>query len=95
MDFDHLLKDQGKKQALSGLGFACIYYGLPDLHELWNKAYPETPMTAAQASILFFEGVTGNEGYTFSSEADRNIVIKDLRKAGLEPLANIVEDLQR
>jgi hypothetical protein len=90
MEFDHLLNDTKKKKALSKLGFACIYYNLPDLHDLWNQAYPKLPMTYDQASTIFFEGVDGSEGYTFSSDADRAIVLEDLRQADLGKLADIV-----
>jgi len=93
---DHLhilFNDDKVKRALSGLGFACIYYELPDLHELWNRAYPETPITIDQASKIFFEGVDGNEGYKFSTDTDRSGVIQDLRQAGLDELAEITADL--
>ena len=93
MGIDHLLNDTKKKKALSKLGFACIYYNLPDLHDLWNEAYPNLPLTYAQASTIFFEGVDGSEGYTFSSDADRAIVLEDLHQAGLGRLADIVSGL--
>jgi hypothetical protein len=47
-------------------------------------------MTYDQASTIFFEGVDGSEGYTFSSDADRAIVLEDLRQADLGKLADIV-----
>lgn len=93
MEIDHLLNDPKKIKALSKLGFACIYYNLPDLHDLWNQAYPNLPLTYGQASTIFFEGVDGSEGYTFSSDADRAIVLEDLQQAGLGRLADIVSGL--
>lgn len=93
MEIDSLLNDTKKKNALSKLGFACIYYDLPELHDLWNRAYPNSNLTFEQASTIFFEGVDGSEGFTFSSDADRITVIQDLRQAELDELADIVSDL--
>ncbi len=93
MDIDYFLNDKKKKKALSGLGFVCIYYNLPNLHELWNQAYPNMPLSYDQASTIFFEGVDGNEGYTFSSDTDKAIVLQDLRQVNLGKLADIVSEL--
>lgn len=82
-------KDLSPSALVAGLGFICIIYPIPPLHDLWTEAYPSDPMTEKDAAVITFEGVVDLEGMQLYSPDDLSLILDGLTQVGLEDLATI------
>ena len=92
-DIEDILKDQEKLTALSALSMACILYDLPSMRELWNRAYPESPLSLDEEATLMFEGMEESAQIRYDSPDDRTLIVELLRETGFDNFADIAEEL--
>ena len=86
-----ILDDPEKIAALSALSMACILYDLPSMRELWNRTYPESPLSENDAATLMFEGMEESARIRYDSPDDRTLIVDLLRESGFDQLAVITE----
>jgi hypothetical protein len=90
MDLQAILNDKKKSIALSELGLACINLELPDLHEVWNLAYPDNPMSFDEGAQLIMYGTDEETWLVLASPDDRSLLLQYLEEAGFPELAVVV-----
>ena len=91
-NIEDILKDKDQLTALSALSMACLLYDLPDMRELWNQAYPETPLTDNDAATLMFEGMEESARIKYDSPDDRSLIVDLLKEAGFTQLAEVAAE---
>ena len=91
-NIEEILKDKDKLTALSALSMACILYDLPDMREMWNRAYPETPLTKNDAATLLFEGMEESAQIKYESPDDRSLIVDLLKEACFDQLAEVAAE---
>lgn len=93
MDLQIILNDKKKSIALSELGMACINLELPDLHEVWNLAYPDNPMSFEEGAQLIMYGSDEETWLVLASPDDRSLLLEYLVEAGFSELAEVVKKM--
>ncbi len=89
---EDILKDKDQLTALSALSMACILYALPEMRELWNRAYPESPLTENDAATLMFEGMEESAQIKYDSPDDQTLIVELLKETGFTQLAEVAAE---